>query len=358
MFVWIPRYAYQVPERNAPGVTTPHTVNIRFLEGTTNRPRTGEPIRITRPDPEEGPEPGDWVVHPAFTFGPMEDGSYIELPGIWVAKYLTGLSGSTTNANSQLNSSIPANINRAIVQPGERAWRGITTSNMFTVARGFAPSNNIEGTSLLTRNRDWGAVAYLAHSRYGRNGTRISINNNGDHRTGFGGNTPTAAPSTGAATQAWNTAAGMLASTTGNVYGVYDMSGGAWDRVAAYLENGSTALTGLNNNVLRNAPERYKDVYRIGTTDTPENNWLANSNRFGNAVWETSSAGTGGSSSAIPGNSWFGNRSDFPSGASPMFDRGGREDAGDRGGPFNFGAGAGATSATVGFRIVILPITY
>ena len=91
MFVWIPRYAYRVPEKNTSG-TTPHSIEVRFLDGTTNRPRSGEPITIVEPCEDEGPNPGDWVVHPAFTFGPMPDGSYVELPGIWIGKYLTGVS--------------------------------------------------------------------------------------------------------------------------------------------------------------------------------------------------------------------------------------------------------------------------
>ena len=35
-------------------------------------------------------------------------------------------------------------------------------------------------------------------------------------------------------TNYYNTEKGVKASTTGNVYGIYDMSGGSWERVAAY----------------------------------------------------------------------------------------------------------------------------
>ena len=41
MFVWIPRYAYQIPPRNTGTATAAHPVNIRFLRGTTNVPILG-----------------------------------------------------------------------------------------------------------------------------------------------------------------------------------------------------------------------------------------------------------------------------------------------------------------------------
>ena len=40
-------------------------------------------------------------------------------------------------------------------------------------------------------------------------------------------------------THNYNTSNGVLASTTGNVTGIYDMSGGSWERVAGYLDNGN-----------------------------------------------------------------------------------------------------------------------
>ena len=44
-------------------------------------------------------------------------------------------------------------------------------------------------------------------------------------------------------TRAYNKELGILASTTGNVTGVYDMNGGAWERVAGYLDNGDSNLS-------------------------------------------------------------------------------------------------------------------
>ena len=45
-------------------------------------------------------------------------------------------------------------------------------------------------------------------------------------------------------THNYNTSNGMLASSTGNATGIYDMNGGTWERVAGYLDNGNWSLNG------------------------------------------------------------------------------------------------------------------
>ncbi len=41
----------------------------------------------------------------------------------------------------------------------------------------------------------------------------------------------------------YNTETGVKASTTGNITGIYDMSGGLWEYMAAYSGVGSSGLT-------------------------------------------------------------------------------------------------------------------
>ena len=77
----------------------------------------------------------------------------------------------------------------------------------------------------------------MAHSQYGRNRNEVTINNNINHITGIAGDTVTASEST-STTNTYNTTKGMLASTTGNIYGVYDMNGGAYEYTANW--NSST----------------------------------------------------------------------------------------------------------------------
>ena len=96
--------------------------------------------------------------------------------------------------------------------------------------------------SHLMKNSEWGAVAYLCYSKYGNapkiNGAGSEVSNIHwyDMYTGQG---PKSATDD---THNYNTQNGILASTTGNITGVYDMSGGAWERVAGFLDNGNWNL--------------------------------------------------------------------------------------------------------------------
>ena len=105
-------------------------------------------------------------------------------------------------------------------------------------------------SSHLMKNNEWGAVAYLCYSQYGNvpkingAGSVVSGSHWYDLYTGQG---PKGASDEGwynrtDDTHNYNTTNGVLASTTGNVTGIYDMSGGAWERVAGYLDNGNWSL--------------------------------------------------------------------------------------------------------------------
>ena len=61
-WVWIPRYAYKVPTKPTTDKPTAETIEVKFLQGTSNKP-IGETAEITNTTPT----PGTWVVHPAFT---------------------------------------------------------------------------------------------------------------------------------------------------------------------------------------------------------------------------------------------------------------------------------------------------
>ena len=62
------------------------------------------------------------------------------------------------------------------------------------------------------KNSEWGAVAYLTHSSYGRNGKEVDINDDGYVAASGGEGT----------------------SSTGNETGIYDLSGAAYEYVAAF----------------------------------------------------------------------------------------------------------------------------
>ena len=126
------------------------------------------------------------------------------------------------------------------------------------------------------------------------------------------------------------------------------MSGGSWEYMADYLANGTTSyVTYFKQNV----DSKYKTEYQgSGATSSTEDrtaNYEANSNRYGDALWETSS-GTNGQYS------WNNDYSDFPDLSYPFFIRGGRFSSSSRAGLFCFStAPGGAYYSVCGFRPVL-----
>ena len=105
-----------------------------------------------------------------------------------------------------------------------------TTNNVYGLGADKSTSD-----SHMIKNMEWGAVAYLTNSNYGRcdegSCTEVTRNNcSGSYITGIGADTANDLSSTATCTTAtnkYNGIKGVLASTTGNVYGVYDMSEGS-----------------------------------------------------------------------------------------------------------------------------------
>ena len=183
----------------------------------------------------------------------------------------------------------------------------------------------------MMKNDEWGAVEYLSRSKYGKN-DEVTINSNSSYYTGGGsGNTYV---NNGAQ------------STTGNVYGVYDMSGGAWEYVAAYVDNGNGNLTS-NGKSLVNGDPKTKNVYTKASTDSYENNYQQNKGVYGDAVYETSTSGSGATS-------WYGDSSYFPGASNPFFIRGGYYSNGSNAGVFCFDNSNGHGDSAYSFRPVLV----
>ncbi len=197
-----------------------------------------------------------------------------------------------------------------------------------------------------------GAVAYLTQSAYGRNKEEITINNyytstSSPYRTevtGLAGNSVSASStSTLASVYAYDTTNGMKASTTGNITGVYDLSGGVWERTAGYISNGNSQLykdgtsgSGYSSGNLMGAtseanPNGYLTLstrdYTVypysSSSDSYSNNYntykvlLTSTYGYGDAILETSSQS--GSNYA-----WNSDYSYFVFTSDPLFVRGRR----------------------------------
>ena len=322
MWVWIPRYAYKITYKSS-NKSEGGTIEIAFLKDTTNEfldnTIQGE-IKtnisdVTYTTNENGTKSQDqWLVEPAFTLGAES------IKGFWFAKF----EASNTNDLATNNPDLTLQI-----KPNVTSWRSMTSLNMFTACQNLTSDSKYSTyfnskdkiDTHMTKNVEWGAVAYLAHSKYGLNGDEIGINTNSRYKTGIGNN----------GGSAYNTDVGKNSSTTKNVYGIYDMSGGAYEYVAACYTGYTNELTANTDTAYIN---KYIDVYES-----------YNSPRFGDAVLETSSRSSGSTS-------WFSDSSSFVGSNYPVFLRGGYYNSGSNAGLFYFGDVSGNSNLNGGFRPV------
>ena len=341
MWVWIPRFAYQIEsgynksgaDINPDDATTgAGTINIKFMKGTTNEAADG-----TKTWDNVSGE-GKWNIHPAFNYGKT-------VSGIWVAKFEASQSDAGANAADYQNST--GGTSGVIkIQPGVNSWRNITINDIYSKCLSYNTALN----SHMMKNSEWGAVAYLAQSTYGKN-SEVWINPNSNYITGQAGESVSASSTT--TTYAYtDTTYGVNASTTGNVTGIYDMSGGSWEYVAAYVNN-SYVVSGqepytYGSNVI-NGEAKTKNIYNMGTTDTVADNYAAAAGVYGDAVYETFSSGIGT-------NSWYRDYSYFPYLKTPFFRRGGCCSDGSSAGGFCFGYDNGYDYGHVGFRPVLVAL--
>lgn len=173
-WVWIPRYAYRITDGYHSNIAG--TVDIKFLKGTTNTPIDGSSITISNSSGS-----GNWNVHPAFWFDKNNNGVEDEgeqLTGIWVAKFEASSNSTDVVENptvEQLATDGGGNTAdlKVRVKPNVTSWRKINANNIFTVCQNLTTTgNSLESTnnldSHMIKNTEWGAVAYLSRSAYGK----------------------------------------------------------------------------------------------------------------------------------------------------------------------------------------------
>ena len=243
MWVWIPRF----------NATTPSNYN----GGTKDNPRA---IDVTFVKANE-------TAIDAFTFGTKQ------LSGFWYAKFETGhstLTASTTDNNLGCSNERCSNANGIIIKPNVTSLRYNNISNFFYASRSMEQTGNSFGfvstevDTHMSKNNEWGAVAYLTQSIYGRctsstTCSEVYINNSREFYTGRSGGAAGKTPINGTYTDQTSTTnyntygfytyddyllnyntntkgnkvkgKGTGASTTGTIYGIYDMSGGTFEYV-------------------------------------------------------------------------------------------------------------------------------
>ena len=332
-FVWIPRYRYQIFDEGN------YTTYIESKPSTSIAKEIQIEFETNKIEPSAGSKQEEWLTHPAFT--------NFDVNGLWVGKYETGYKGATSTSYAQVNEENP---DKVIVKPNTYSWRNSTVSNMFKTAYNY----NRELDSHMMKNTEWGAVAYLSHSKYGIN-TEVRINNNSNYLTGYASTDETDQSSypgeTGtdsSKTLPYNTETGYKASTTGNITGIYDMSGGAWEYVAGYMPSSSDD-SGFTSTELTTY-SKYLDLYSANSTINSYNN-----RKLGDATGEMGPFYfyADKDNNKRYHNNWYGDNSDFVDSTHPWFVRGGDYAYGVLAGQFYFGRSTGGVSAYAGARLVL-----
>ena len=247
-FVWIPKYRYQLWDLGMYDSLTEidtskvHEIPVIFGDYNTSDSVDGECTTPMESGASGNCNIGDYMTHPAFLSIPSK--------GFWVGKFETGYEGATSTAEAEVNEK---NTSKIIVKPNVYSWRGIQVANAFYSS--FDYKRNLD--SHMMKNTEWGAVAYLQHSKYGSQ-TSVRINNNSDYITGYQANNEPTCGYTGSNEEcnrhcndgSCNTAYpnSVLASTTNNISGILDMSGGAWEYVMGImLDQNSKPMSGRNS---------------------------------------------------------------------------------------------------------------
>ena len=431
MWVWIPRYAYRIHKENGVetqkfdivflvGLTDNYYDENGKLQ-TAQRQTSENQTIVTNGD--------TYTVHPAFTnessINYTNGGWNEELAGIWVAKFEAGYASGNNKATVKASSvnysqdtswvaKIEAGTSSDSTQPA-RNWldgkygstttaikyptfQGLTYSmnyinhnDAYRISKVLTESGNIYGLnssstdSHLMKNSEWGAVSYLSQSKYGLDGTNIVINsvylNNTTKSvyavTGCASSTADASAvsttigalnnRTQSSVYVWTQKNGTAASSTGTIYGIYDMSGGTWERTAGLVNNGNSNLTTYGSQVIADLNNgkstRYITVYphdsskdstSITNTDANLNtasqaNYVKNTKIYGDGIRETSTAGNGKSS-------WYSDNSSFAGLDNPFFGRGGTYGATSGAGLFFFTRANGNSDYYGGFRSVLVSL--
>ena len=378
-YVWIPRYKYKVwnISKQAGAESTyaynaySEGIDIKFENEKENTgtisctynynvdtSNGGIDLSTTTAETCTGSN-GHYYTHPAFTFGSDE------LRGIWVSKFEISSSDPTAEDGGGSVTNLTV---RSL--PNVNSWRDNTVSNINTVIQNMQTSSNIYGLSTSRTNTDshmltnyeWGAVAYLTNSKYGRctdgSCTEVTINNCDTFVTGIGANTVSASSSSTTCTTAANKydgTYGKLASTTGNITGVYDMSGGSWEYVMGNISSVTTGYTFYPSNSsfasswYTNDTAKYLTTYAYDTVDISQKAY--NRGRLGDATAEVVLSPSGGKGG------WYLDYAIFPSSSTAWFSRGGSYDNASYTGVFYFSYGVGGGGTYFSSRATLVSLS-
>ena len=332
-YVWIPRYKYQLFNVNSEEMN-PILIDVQFESKTTAK--------------SVGSSNGEYLTHPAFTFGTTE------LDGIWVGKFETSGTADTPTIKAGLDSLTYQNVSTQFA-----------TSQKFTSGTTYLTQTGVSQVDAhMMKNTEWGAVAYLKQSKYGLGLTDIGNNAYYSSDTYKAGGCDYSQAGTSSSIKNDQIIGSFMVvslapeapsiptlpcdvgntltttSTTGNIYGVYDMAGGAAEYVMGVVQdntNTSAPMSGYDTSFNSGftgkvyddgnytsytgtafPSSKYYDLYAFGTTSDDSSAYARRI--LGDATSET--------------RGWYSDYMSFACAKSPWFRRGGYAIDGSEAGVF------------------------
>jgi len=382
MFVWIPRFAYKITSNYHSNTTG--GIDVKFLKGTSSE--TDDNVTIVEYNETTTNNytqfPDGYVVHPAFTNDVSKGGWSTQLTGIWVAKFEAGYPMADTEDDATSKTS--DNMYYPVFKGKRYSYNNYKIPMLYSMCESMTSSGNpysitSSSNSHMIKNSEWGAVAYLTRSSYGKESEiyinnvsfendRKNINNSSVYGlTGYSadavsrdtnnvsgkdiGDSITGASYT---SYVWyDTTNGIYASTTGNITGIYDMSGGCWEYPGGVIPSGHRNINTYGGTIFSTltASTNKITLYPVGNSTSSKTDisrsYSSFGSMYGDSIWETSSQ--------VGANfSWNGDISDEDTAThEPFFVRGGTWTYGDQVGSFAFADNPGTAYYTYSTRAVL-----
>ena len=389
-WVWIPRFAYQVPATAGNGNEA--EIKVKFINGngTTLADGSGNAVYATsiatngltanlNANYKDGGSEAKWIVHPAFSFGDSitDYSANTQLSGIWVAKFC-----ASSNTPTETYGGGDVTNLKVMSVPGVYSWRGITLKNIWANVQAMTNGGAVVAKNGITTSAntdtipasfidthpakimEWSAVSILSQSGYGVYNTKSSTgyssgtkkattyegttgtgdlqiwNNSMQYYTGYAATGKDTANENKNNLYAYNTVNGIKASTTGTVYGVYDMAGCSWEYVMG-IYNGMSSVNSNYRPSMIATYYRYYDNYATTSRTT--------SGKIGDLTYETANTDSGT-------DNWRSDYAYFINSSNPVFRYGGYYDYTANAGVFAFSNFSGSSNSSISFRPIMVSV--
>jgi hypothetical protein len=221
-----------------------------------------------------------------------------------------------------------------MIKANTQSWRSVQVTKMYT--SGLKLDTDYGITTLdshMTRYTEWTAMSYLTNSIYGlcessTSCTEVGVNTSSTYMSGM---------------EDYKTNVSL--SSTGNITGIYDISGSAGEYAMGYLSNtaGSSGFTTLPTD------NKYTDIF------TSSDNSIRNYSVITQINGQTTMNGVFGEllSDKTKTTSWYGDYAYSVGSSSPWFRLGGYHNNGSSAGAFGSTYDSGIAGAYRGFRVAL-----